>query len=151
MVTEVTTTLKGDGAAPWIVVHTDTPQENEKMLTEVLEGLLQTAGEANALFTGAVTTARGFNPAQGQQDNQQGQGPYRGQERQQVQQNQGGGGWNGGQQQQSSFNGTPHPEGKVCGKCGAGLIGKQPKIKKMWTCPNQRNSDDGHTVEWINS
>lgn len=147
MVTEVTTTLKGDGAAPWIVVHTDTPQENEKMLTDVMEGLLQTAGEANALFAGAVTTARGFNgggPAGLSQDQ-----PAQQQQRQQVQQNQGG--WNGGQQQQSSFNGTPHPEGKVCGKCGAGLIGKQPKIKKMWTCPNQRNSDDGHAVEWINS
>jgi hypothetical protein len=142
--TEVTTTIKGDGAAPWIVVHTDTPQENEKMLTEVLEGLLQTAAESNALFTGAVTVARGTGPSQpAQQDRPQ-------QDRQQVQQNQGG--WNGGgQQQQSAFNGTPHPEGKTCGQCGAGLIGKQPKVKKMWTCPNQRTQGDGHTVEWINS
>jgi len=150
VVTEVTTTLKGDGAAPWIVVHTDTPQENEKMLTEVLEGLLQTAGEANALFTGAVTTARGFQNGQDAVQNTQ---PAQ-QQRQQVQQNQGGGGWNGGGQagqQQSSFNGTPHPEGKTCGFCGAGLVGKQPKIKKMWTCPNQKTQGDGHAVEWINS
>lgn len=142
MATEVVTTIKGDGAAPWIVVHADTPQENEKMLTEVLEGLLQTAGEANALFTGAVTVARGTGP--GHQDQ-----PAQQQNRQQVQQNQGGGQYN--QPQQNSFNGTPHPEGKVCGMCGAGLVGKQPKIKKMWTCPNQRNQGDGHAVEWINS
>lgn len=113
------------------------------MLTEVLEGLLQTAGEASALFTGAVTVARGTGPVQDQrpQDSQP--------QRQQVQQNQGG--WNGGQQQQNGFNGTPHPEGKTCGFCGAGLVGKQPKIKKMWTCPNQRTQGDGHAVEWINS
>lgn len=140
MPNEVTTTIKGDGAAPWIVVHTETPQENEKVLTEVLEGLLQTAGEASALFTGAVTVARGTGPAQGQQDSQP--------QRQQVQQNQGGGQYN--QSPQNSFNGTPHPEGKTCGFCGAGLVGKQPKIKRMWTCPNQRTQGDGHTVEWIN-
>jgi hypothetical protein len=147
----VVTTIKGDGAAPWIVVHADSPQENEKVLTEVLEGLLQTASEAASLFTGAMNVARGTGqPAQQQQPahNQQSQN----QGRQQVQQNQGG--WNGGQQQTPpSFNGTPHPEGKTCSLagCGALLVGKQPKLKKMWTCPNQRSQGDGHTVEWINS
>lgn len=145
MATEVVTTIKGDGAAPWIVVHADTPQENEKMLTEVLEGLLQTAGEASALFTGAVTVARGTGPAHQDLPPAQSQSQER---RQQVQQNQGGGQYT---PQQNSFNGTPHPEGKACGFCGAGLVGKQPKIKKMWTCPNQRTQGDGHTVEWINS
>lgn len=147
MPTEVVTTIKGDGAAPWIVVHTDSPQENEKVLTEVLEGLLQTASEAASLFTGAMNVARGTGPAQQPAQNQ-----HQGNQRQQVQQNQGGGGWNGGQVQ-SSFNGTPHPEGKTCSLagCGAMLVGKQPKLKKMWTCPNQRAQGDGHTVEWINS
>lgn len=145
MPTEVVTTIKGDGAAPWIVVHTDSPQENEKVLTEVLEGLLQTASEAASLFTGAMNVARGT----GQQDqpannNQQ----HQGNQRQQVQQNQG---HSGGQQATSGFNGTPHPEGKTCQQCGAGLVGKQPKLKRMWTCPNQRAQGDGHTVEWINS
>lgn len=150
MPTEVVTTIKGDGAAPWIVVHADTPQENEKVLTEVLEGLLQTASEAASLFTGAMNVARGTGPVQDQPAQNQQQ--YQGNQRQQVQQNQQSGGYNGGQQQ-PGFNGTPHPEGKRCelAGCGAGLVGKQPKIKKMWTCPNQRTQGDGHTVEWINS
>lgn len=144
MPTEVVTTIKGDGAAPWIVVHTDTPQENEKVLTEVLEGLLQTASEAASLFTGAMNVARGTDP--GGVDRAQ-QSVHQNNQRQQVQQNQGG----GGQQATSNFNGTPHPEGKTCQQCGAGLVGKQPKLKRMWTCPNQRAQGDGHTVEWINS
>jgi hypothetical protein len=139
---EVVTTLKGDGAAPWIVIHTETPEENEKTITDVMSGLLQTAGEASALFAGAVRVANGLgqNATQDQQTQQQ-KPPY--QPRQQVQQNR-------GYQQQSNFNGTPHPEGKTCPLCNAPIVGKQPKVKKMWTCPNQKQSGDGHYVEWIN-
>jgi hypothetical protein len=34
--------------------------------------------------------------------------------------------------------------------CGAGIVGKQPREKKMWTCPNQKSKGDGHYMEWIN-
>lgn len=137
MPSEVVTTLKGDGAAPWIVIHTETPEENEKAITDVIGGLLQTASEAATLFAAGVRVANGFDPnAPAEQPAQK--PPY--QPRTQVQQN----------QQGSSFNGTPHPEGKICPLCKAGLVGKQPKVKKMWTCPNQRQQGDGHYVEWIN-
>lgn len=139
MPSEVVTTLKGDGAAPWIVIHTESAEENEKAITEVMSGLLQTASEASTLLTGAVRVANGLgqNATQDQQTQQQ-KPPY--QPRQQVQQNQG----------QSGFAGTPHPEGKICPLCNAPIVGKQPKVKKMWTCPNQKASGDGHYVEWIN-
>lgn len=148
MPSEVVTTIKGDGAAPWIVVHTDTAAENEQALTEVMGGLLKTASEVASAFTAAVrvenTLGQNAAPAQpGQQ--------FQGQQRQQVQPNLGyqnqppayG-------QQDKPFNGTPHPEGKVCSMCGAGIVGKQPREKRMWTCPNQRSKGDGHYVEWIN-
>jgi hypothetical protein len=138
---EVVTTLKGDGAAPWIVVHSDTAEENEKLLGEITAGLIQTASDAATLLTASVRLANGFDPnAQAQQEQKPTYQP-----RQQVQQNRG-----GGQSNQSGFTGTPHPEGKTCPLCGAGIVGKQPKVKKMWTCPNQRQSGDGHFVEWIN-
>lgn len=139
MPNEVVTTIKGGGEAPWIVVHSETAEENEKLLTEVMAGLAQTASEASTLLAGAVRVANGFDGSQQPaQANSGGKPQY--QQRQQVQQNRG----------QSGFAGTPHPEGKTCPLCGAGIVGKQPKIKKMWTCPNQKASGDGHYVEWIN-
>lgn len=151
MPSEVVTTLKGDGAAPWIVIHSETPQENEKLLTEVMEGLTQTAGEANSLFTASTRIANslGQNAPQDQPPAQQNQG-YNNQGRQQVQQNQGGQQWNRPPANTSSFNGTPHPQGLVCQLCGAGVVGKQPREKKMWTCPNQKTKGDGHYMEWLN-
>lgn len=142
MPTEVVTTIKGGGEAPWIVVHTDTAEENEKVLTEVLSGLVQTAAEASTLLAGATRVANGFDPNQPAEPSKP---PY--QARTAVGQNQQG---NYNNQQSNNFNGTPHPEGKTCPQCGAGIVGKQPKVKKMWTCPNQRSQGDGHYVEWIN-
>lgn len=145
---EVVTTLKGDGAAPWIVIHAATPAESEQLITEALGGLLQTAAEGGQLLTGAVQTVKGFSggqqdqPPQGQANWQN--GPQNGNQGQQ------GGNWGGGQQQQNGFIGSPNPEGKRCQMCGSVLVGKQPKVKRMWSCPNQRAQGDGHTVEWIN-
>lgn len=146
---EVVTTVKGDGAAPWIVVHAETPAECERILTEALGGLLQTASEASQLLTASVVASKGV----GQQAAPQGgndwgppQQPAQAQWQNQVPT---GGGWQN--QQGGGFVGSPNPEGKRCTLCQSVLVGKQPKVKKMWSCPNQRAQGDGHTVEWINS
>lgn len=146
MPNEVVATLKGDGSAPWIVAHGDEVEHAEKLIEDSLKGsFFQTVAEASTLLSAAVRVANGFDPnAPAQQD--AGKPPY--QPRTTVGQNQQGA-WNGGGQS-GNFNGTPHPEGKTCPMCGAGIVGKQPKVKKMWTCPNQRQQGDGHFVEWIN-
>lgn len=147
MPNEVVITLKGDGAAPWIVAHGEEVSDAEKLIEDSLKGsLFQTTAEASTLFSAAVKIANGFDP-NAPAEPQGGKPPY--QPRTQVQQNQGGNP-NRGYGQQSSFTGTPHPEGKVCPLCNAPIVGKQPKVKKMWTCPNQKQSGDGHYVEWIN-
>lgn len=150
MPNEVVVTLKGDGSAPWVVVHGDTVPEATGLLDEATKGdLFQATAESSALLAGAVRVANGIGQhAPAQQDAApQNQGYQH--NRQSVQQNNQGN-WNRPPAQQSSFNGTPHPEGKTCPMCGAGIVGKQPREKKMWTCPNQRSKGDGHYVEWIN-
>lgn len=144
MPSEVVATLKGDGSASWIVVHGETVNEAEALLEDALKGpFFQTVAEASTLLSGATKVANGM-PAQGAPQN-----AVANPQRQQVQQNQNQ--WNNPPAgQQSGFAGTPHPQGKVCGMCGAGLVGKQPREKRMWTCPNQRSKGDGHDVEWIN-
>lgn len=149
MPNEVVATLKGDGSASWLVVHGETVDETQALLDDALKGpLFQTVAEASTLLAGATKVANGL-PAQGAP---QQSAPVQDQ-RQQVQQNPQQNQW----QQQNSppangsgFNGTPHPQGKVCQMCGAGIVGKQPREKRMWTCPNQRSKGDGHYVEWIN-
>lgn len=149
MPTEVVATLKGDGSAPWIVARGDEVADAEKLVEESLKGaFFQTVAEASTLLSAAVRVANGFDPnapAQAPQNNGGGKPPY--QPRQAVGQNQGQ--WNGGGGQ-SNFNGTPHPEGLTCPLCQAPIVGKQPKVKKMWTCPNQKQQGDGHYVQWIN-
>lgn len=144
MPNEVVATLKGDGSAPWVVAHGDEVKDAEKILEDALAGsFFQTVAEASTLLAGAVKVANGFDPNQPAEPQKP---PY--QARQAVGQNQQQGGYNN--QQSSNFNGVPHPEGKTCPMCNAGIVGKQPKVKKMWTCPNQRSQGDGHYVEWIN-
>lgn len=144
MPNEVVATLKGDGSAPWIVAHGDEVEAAEKLIEDALKGsFFQTTAEASTLFSAAVRVANGFDPNAAPAEPQK--PPY--QARQAVGQNQQQGGYNN---QQSNFNGTPHPEGKTCPMCQAPIVGKQPKVKKMWTCPNQRSQGDGHYVEWIN-
>jgi hypothetical protein len=151
---EVVATLKGDGSAPWVVAHGEEVHDAERLIEDSLKGsFFQTVAEASTLFSAAVKVANGFDPNAPAEPNVTNDGyrtgggkpPY--QQRQQVGQNQQG---NYNNNQQSSFNGTPHPEGKTCPMCNAPIVGKQPKVKKMWTCPNQRQNGDGHYVEWIN-
>lgn len=143
MANEVVVTLKGDGAAPWIVAHGEEVHDAERLIEDSLKGsLFQTTAEAATLFNAAVKVANGFDQNQNSEPTKP---PY--QARESVGQNQQG---NYNNQQSSNFNGTPHPEGKQCPMCKAGIVGKQPKVKKMWTCPNQRSQGDGHYVEWIN-
>lgn len=135
MPNEVVVALKGDGAAPWVTIHGEEVADAERLVEDSLKGsLFQTTAEAATLLSGAVRVANGFDP-NAPAEQPASKPPY--QPRQQVQQN-------------SSFNGTPHPEGKICPLCKAGLVGKQPKVKRMWTCPNQKQQGDGHYVEWIN-
>jgi hypothetical protein len=143
---KVTVTIKGSGEAPWIVWHADTIEEAESLIEEAIKGpLYQDAAEASALLAGAVRAANGLGQQAQQDDKAQAQQGYQSQ-RQAVQQNTQQG-YN--QPAQQGFAGTPHPEGKTCGQCGAGVVGKQPKVKRMWTCPNQRTQGDGHFMEWI--
>lgn len=145
MPNEVVATLKGDGSAPWIVAHGDEVEAAEKLIEDALKGsFFQTTAEASTLFSAAVRVANGFDPDAPAQAQSQ-KPPY--QPRTAVGQNQQGN-WQGNQS--STFNGTPHPEGKICPLCKAPIVGKQPKVKKMWTCPNQKQQGDGHYVEWIN-
>lgn len=144
MANEVVATLKGDGSAPWIVAHGDDVESAEKIIEDSLKGsFFQTTAEASTLFSAAVRVANGFDPNAPAEPSKP---PY--QARTAVGQNQAPGGYNN--QPSNSFNGTPHPEGKTCPMCNAGIVGKQPKVKKMWTCPNQKSQGDGHYVEWIN-
>lgn len=146
MPNEVVATIKGDGSAPWIVAHGDEVHEAERLVEDSLKGsFFQTVAEASTLFSAAVRVANGFDPNAPAEPQKP---PH--QARTTVGPNQQQGNWNNGGQQSSNFNGTPHPEGKTCPMCGAGIVGKQPKVKKMWTCPNQRQQGDGHYVEWIN-
>lgn len=154
---EVVTTLKGDGAAPWIVVHAESAAETEKVLGELAEGLMQSAVQAADLLTGVVQTEKALNkpafitpgpapapapvqwgqpaaPAQAPADWQNGAQPAP---------------W-GQPAAPGGFVGSVHPEGKRCELCSSVLIGKQPKVKRMWSCPNQQRPQDGHTVIWIN-
>lgn len=142
MPNEVVATLKGDGSAPWVVAHGDEVRDAEKILEDALAGsFFQTVAEASTLLAGAVKVANGL-PQNGQpvQDSQ----PAR--QQVQPQQNQ----WNNPPANTGGFAGTPHPQGKTCPLCNAGIVGKQPREKRMWTCPNQRSKGDGHYVEWIN-
>lgn len=153
---EVVATIKGDGAAAWIVVHAETAGEAERLLSEATGGLLQTAAEVGQLLTAtiqgtktlgqqatppAVASSNGngndwMNDPAPIQDWRNGQQPAQAS-------------WQGNQQV-TGFVGSTHPEGKRCTLCGSVLVGKQPKVKRMWSCPNQKARDDGHTVEWIN-
>lgn len=145
---EIVTTIKGDGAAPWIVVHAESASESERLITEALGGLLQTAAEGSELLTTTVQASKtlgnnaGGPPPQNQPAQWQNgpQGQSQGQ-----QQN-----WQPQGQVMSGFVGSLNPEGKRCQLCGSVLVGKQPKVKRMWSCPNQQRPNDGHTVEWIN-
>lgn len=146
MPNEVVATLKGDGSAPWIVAHGDEVHEAERLIEDSLKGsFFQTVAEASTLLSAAVKVANGMAPGAPAQAPQQDY-PARQQVQPQPQAQQ----WNNPPAQQSSFNGTPHPQGKTCPLCGAGVVGKQPREKRMWTCPNQRSKGDGHYVEWIN-
>jgi len=152
-VEKVVVTIKGDGAAPWVVMHADDMKEAERLIEEAYSGsLFQDAAEASSLLAGAVRAANGLGQQAQQDDKAQAHQGWQNQ-RQAVQPN-----YNQPTQQnqqqynqpaQQGFAGTPHPEGKTCGLCGAGIVGKQPKIKRMWTCPNQRAQGDGHYMEWI--
>lgn len=143
MPNEVVATLKGDGSAPWIVAHGDEVKDAEKILEDALAGsFFQTVAEASTLLAGAVKIANGLPP--------QGAAPVQDHQRQQVQQQPPQNQWNNPPAQSGSFAGSPHPQGKTCPMCGAGIVGKQPREKRMWTCPNQRSKGDGHYVEWIN-
>lgn len=144
MPNEVVATLKGDGSAPWIVAHGDEVEHAEKLIEDSLKGsFFQTVAEASTLLSAAVRVANGM-PAQGEPQKP----PY--QPRTSVGQNQQGAWQGNGNAGAGTFNGTPHPEGKTCPLCNAPIVGKQPKVKKMWTCPNQKQQGDGHYVEWIN-
>lgn len=162
---EVVATIKGDGAAAWIVVHAETAGEAERLLSEATGGLLQTAAEVGQLLTatiqGTKTLGKDAAPPAASSSidwNKVGQGngndwmndpapmPEWRNGQQPAQPS-----WQPqGNQQVTGFVGSTHPEGKRCGLCGSVLVGKQPKVKRMWSCPNQKARDDGHTVEWIN-
>jgi hypothetical protein len=48
-----------------------------------------------------------------------------------------------------------HPEGLLCPSCNAGVIfksitAKTGKTFELWTCPNQRQKDDGHYSQFAN-
>lgn len=152
MPNEVVATLKGDGSAPWAVIHAETVEEAERLIEEAYKGsFFQNIAEAGTLLAAATRVANGLNaPAASppgidwQKVGQQAQ-PARQALQPQPQAQQ----WNNPPAQQD-FNGTPHPQGKTCPTCGAGVVGKQPREKRMWTCPNQRSKGDGHYVEWIN-
>jgi hypothetical protein len=149
MPNEVVATLKGDGSAPWVVAHGEEVHDAERLIEDSLKGsFFQTIAEASTLLSAAVKVANGMQPNHGPAQNQS--PTY---DRQSVGQNtnQGYGNQNSNQSPAgNSFNGTPHPEGKTCPMCGAGIVGKKPREKRMWTCPNQRSKGDGHYVEWLN-
>lgn len=143
---EIVTTIKGDGAAPWIVVHAESASESERLITEALGGLLQTAAEGGELLTKTVQASKSLGSNAGGPPPQNQPAQWQNGPQGQPQQN-----WQPPAQQHDGFIGSQNPEGKRCTLCGSTLVGKQPKVKRMWSCPNQQRPNDGHTVEWINS
>ena len=139
-----TTSLKGDGGAPWVVVRSATAQQHMLDLSALDQELLAMVNRVNASLANAYRNA-------GQQTQAPPQNP--GWQNNPLPQNQ----QPANQPQHSAFVGTPHPEGKTCPKCYAPVVGKEivstktgtPKTHRLWSCPNNQAKNDGHYQEWL--
>jgi hypothetical protein len=143
-------TLKGGAGyeAPWIVFSAESAEdavallaESEvadlpKLVAEYSASFREKAGSAPAQSAGGARTSgspsrSGRTSTTGRQSATRGAAP---------------------QSQQDDV--EYHPEGVTCGACGEVVIYK--KINKgqrsfeLWTCPNQRQRNDGHHSEFIN-
>lgn len=159
----IVVTLKGGAGydAPWLVIRGNNPQQVSEMLSN-LGNLPEVIAQQASLFSGTIAAGPITQP-QAQAPVEQAPPPQQGawgtitpggfQPAQQGQQ------WSQPPQQQGPpappQGVTLHPEGKQCGACGKTLQYKEVfsraknKTFKFWTCPDQRNRDDGHTSEFV--
>ena len=109
------------------------------------QGGIDKAAEFNDLCNAASAVKEGFSGNRGN-----GNG---GAQRQSSSNRQGG---NAGQRQSAPQNNDTeqHPEGLQCSSCGQVVvykkIAKGNRTFELWTCPNQRQRNDGHHSEFIN-
>lgn len=142
-----TTSLKGDGGAPWIVVRSDSAQQHVLDLTALDAELLALIGRVNSHLAEAYRYTQQPQQSAGANANPGWHGANPLPQNQQP----------GQQAQPQGFVGTPHPEGKTCPKCYAPIVGKEitstkggtPKTYRLWSCPNNQAKNDGHYQEWL--
>ena len=140
-------TLKGgkDFSDPWIVLRGSTPAEVEQLLAN-LGSLPEAVVSASNLFH-AVNTAGPLLPnapqapaAPAPQPQQQAPAAPQG--------------WQPSPQAQAAP-AVQSPTGEACAACGTTLVfksgtSKAGKAYQMFTCPNGRSRNDGHTTNWVN-
>lgn len=140
-------TLKaGNGYdAPWLTVDAATPEDLEFKLQALANG-----SALAAVVEAANTLKAANNAAPLLQSGAEAQAPAAPAAPAQPQ------GWGATPPQQQAaptgkVNGAPHPEGKTCPACGAGVVFKRTNPRKtdgktfeFWTCPNQSAKGDGH-------
>jgi hypothetical protein len=147
-----TITLKGGAGfeSPWLVVRAASAEDAVALLAEATMNELP---EKIAEFAGDFRAKAGAAPAQSAGGDRTSDSPSRSGRtsttgRQSAPR---------GAAPQSSNQGGDveyHPEGLACGSCGETVVYK--KIQKgnrsfeLWTCPNQRQRNDGHHSEFIN-
>ena len=159
----ITLTIKGDGAAPWLVFNLDGPESLEQAIGSVPESLLVTAAELSVHFTAACRVAQGTAPAPvffTHHPDVVPEAPQPATERAQTAWSQTTPAPNTAQPQPSSIQGGPvngqsSPTGATCGLCNSvltfkgGIAKNTGKPYAMWACPNGRNRDDGHRTDWV--
>lgn len=138
----VTVTLKGGAGyeAPWLVLRGNTPAEVAGLLQN-LGGLPEAVVSASNLFHAVHTTGPLLPNAP------QTPAPAAPQQPAAPQ------GWAPAPPAAAPVVG--HPEGKVCEACNAplqfksGVAKGSGKAYKLWSCPNGRSRNDGHSTLWV--
>lgn len=155
--TGITATIKGDGAAPWIVFHA----EDLTQLGDAINGtdgeLLQSLTGLGVAFAAAYKLAQsGAGPtaiaASPPRDTPQMDSLVTPQAPVQT-------AWDKPQTTPAGgpTNGMAHPAGTTCIKCGGVIVFKRTnprasdnKTFAFWNCVNQAKRDDGHFSEFAN-
>lgn len=135
----ITVTLKGGAGyeAPWLVLRGNTPGEVAQLLQN-LGSLPEAVVSASNLFH-AVHTSGPLLPNAPE-------APAAPAPQQQAPQ-----GWAPAPPAAAP---AVHPEGKVCESCASPLVfksgtSKAGKAYKLWSCPNGRSRNDGHSTLWV--
>jgi hypothetical protein len=148
-----TITFKGGAGfeAPWLVVRAQSAEDAVALMAEAkVADLPKLIGEYAADFRASQTGAAPAQSAGGARTSGSPSRSGRTSTTGRQSATRGAAPQNNNQQQDVEY----HPEGVTCGACGETVVYK--KIEKgnrsfeLWTCPNQRQRNDGHHSEFIN-